>query len=602
VSLYFFYKSIFIFLVERALKIAILDDLATAEKELNLVLMLFGVKKIMQELKFRNFMPSLFAFIAAVIISGGVSCINISPFGLPAPLLIIGLFAGYLILVFLSYPKATTAQVIQLSMTGVFLNITVLAATVYAIKYFNLSNVALNSEFIISINPLTPPLSFLFSYITLISFVKFEDKVIETKKTHAQKEKQAENKVEDIQPETISFENFKILKSVEENTEILNKNKEAIEEKPKSLYEEIYPQAKNETESIQEPQEQEFFFGLNEDEPQNKTEITEEKPLNLSDEFIQLESFPSIQINESFKENKTNINPPQQEKEEYFDFIPTDIRLVEAPVSKENKSKGKIAAIGKLLVNNRDIEGVIESGAAVAEGSNEGKTNVFSSVSGEQIYEKFNKLKLEFAHIREIALIDKGGFILASNYEDKMKIHITGALIAGAYHTLQNYLAQISFNHPQRIFFKTENSNNFIMKTNNEFLFSIWDKDFKHVDYSVLQGFLESETILDADLTPLVELNQIKSYAISNSAGQLVKSADNTENSENLAIISSALFENLKVFLMNIQLLKLSGITVFNSEEVITIQKFNDEIAAFITPLDGLVKISDDLLKMEEIY
>jgi len=225
-------------------------------------------------------------------------------------------------------------------------------------------------------------------------------------------------------------------------------------------------------------------------------------------------------------------------------------------------------------------------------------------------------------------LIDKGGFILASNYEDKadceqrlegetdqlstgtpfkasnqaMKIHITGALIAGAYHTLQNYLAQISFNHPQRIFFETENSNNFIMKTNNEFLFSIWDKEFNHIDYSILQDFLEGETISDTDLTPLIELNQIKSYAIANSAGQLVKSADNTANSEKLAIISSALFENLKVFLMNIQLLKLSRITILNSEEVITIQKFNNEIAAFITPVDGLVKISEDLLKMEEIY
>jgi len=295
-------------------------------------------------------------------------------------------------------------------------------------------------------------------------------------------------------------------------------------------------------------------------------------------------------------------NPPQTDDDEYFNFIPTDIRLIETSISKDNQSKGKIASIGKLLVNNRDIEGVIESGAANSEGNIEGKTNIVSSVSGEHIYEKFNKLKQEFEHIREIALIDKGGFILASNYEDKMKIHITGALIAGAYHTLQNYLAQISFKHPQKIFFETENSNNFIMKTNDEFLFSIWDKEFKHVDYTVLEGFIEGEAISEADLTPLIELNQIKNFAASDGTGRLVKSIDNTENSEKLAIISSALFENLKVFLLNIQLLKLSRITIFNDEEVITIQKFNDEIATFITPVDGLVKISDNFLKMDEIY
>ena len=53
---------------------------------------------------------------------------------------------------------------------------------------------------------------------------------------------------------------------------------------------------------------------------------------------------------------------------------------------------------------------------------------------------------------------------------------------------------------------------------------------------------------------------------------------------------------------MNMQLSKLTRITAFNSEEVITIQKFNDEISSFITPVEGLIKISDDFIKMEKIY
>ena len=48
--------------------------------------------------------------------------------------------------------------------------------------------------------------------------------------------------------------------------------------------------------------------------------------------------------------------------------------------------------------------------------------------------------------------------------------------------------------------------------------------------------------------------------------------------------------------------MKLKRLTILNSEEVITIQKFNDEISSFITPLDGIIKLSEDFQKMEELY
>lgn len=552
----------------------------------------------MQELKFRNFIPSLFALIAAITISTASNYINISPFSLPVPLLIIGIFAGFLVLNFISYPKATTIQILQLSITGVFINALVLVTAIYGIKYFNLASITLDSDFILSVNPLTPSLSFIFSYLTLISVVRFEDKIVVPKKFKDKENKQAEQQTEDIEPEVIPFET----KKAEKPVKISEKTDESTPEKPKSLYEELYPQAKTEPESVKEPEEKEFLLDFSQEESQ-KAISKDEKPTESKEEFIELDSLPSLNLEEKPQENKTQPAPPAEDNsEEYFDFIPTDIRLVEAPVSKDNDSKGKIAAIGKLLVNNRDIENVIESSVAIAESGIEGKTNVLSSVSGEQIYEKFNRLKQEFEHIREIALVDKGGFILASDYEDKININITGALIAGSYHTLQNYLSQIPFIQPERIFFETENSNNFIIRTNDEFLFSVWNKDFAHIDYSALQSFIDNETISDADMTPLVELGQITNFAASNGSGELINSLDDSNESKKIAAVSSALFENFKVFLMNIKLMKLKRITIFNPEEVITINKFDDGIASFITPIDGLVKISDEFQKIEGIY
>lgn len=542
------------------------------------LILLCGVENIMQELKFKNFIPSLFVFVVGISASAGISYIKCPALSLPVPLLIIGLFACFLVLNFISYPKATTTQIIQLTITGVFINAIVFIAAIYGIKHFKLASISLDSDFILSGSPLILLLSFLFSFIMLIGLTRFENKVINTSKLPNKKENFAEKNIEETKPEIIPFEENKISEPVKE--ENINKIEESITEKPKSLYEELYPQTKIETQQAKEFQKTEQFLDTN---------------------FIELEALPSLVFEENNQENKTFCHASENNDEEYFNFIPTDIRLLESPVSKDNESKGKISSIGKLLVNNRDIEGVIESNALISENENDSKKNILSSISGEQIYEKFNKLKQEFTNIKEIALIDKGGFIMASNFEDKMKINITGAVIAGAYHTLQNYLAQISFKSPQKIFFETENSNNFVIKTNDELLFSIWDKEFNHIDYTSLENFIENNEISESDLAPLIELNQLKNFAISDGTGKLIKSLNNTEDSEKLAIISAALFENLKVFLMNIQLLKLKRITIFNTEEVITIQKGNDKIASFITPIEGIIKFSNDFLKIEEI-
>ncbi len=575
----------------------------------------------MQELKFRNFIPSLFIFIIAVVASSGCSFFNIKALGLPIPLLLIGLFAGYLILNFISFPKATTVQILQLTLIGLLINAAVLVMALFSIKYLNLAQWSVNSALILLINPLIPAASFLLGSIVLINLIGFEDNIVVSEKSLEKKENQQKTFVENEKNEIVSFDDVKVLSPEKQKQDIENYSELQTEKNPQSLYEELYSNKKKESLSVEVQHEKDFSLNFNEKEQSVETSFTEKEV--LQEEFIDFESLPSMKINVDIPVSQSETNQEvfvfideQEDKtsfetitkqnlsdeNEYFDFIPTDIRLTESTVSKETKSKGKIASIGKLLVNNRDIEGVIESSAALTEVGMERKTNVVSSDSGEQIYEKFNKIKSEFPYIKEISLIDKGGFTLASDYEDKMKIHIAGALIAGAYHTLQNYLAQISFIDPQKIFFETENSNNFILKTNNEFLFSVWTKEFNHIDYSEIKNILENETISESDLIPLFELSQIKNFAIADTVGNIINPSNNSEESKKLAIISSALFENLKVFLMNIQLLKLRRITIFNSEEVITIQKFDDIIASFVTSTDGMVKISDEFAKMEELY
>ena len=280
-------------------------------------------------------------------------------------------------------------------------------------------------------------------------------------------------------------------------------------------------------------------------------------------------------------------------------FIPTNIRLIQNSSSKDTEQKGRIGSIGKLLVNNKDIENLIESEEILST-----KTNVITTISGQKIYEKLNELKSEFSCIQEMALIDSGGFILANNFEDKQRVQIAGALISGAYFTLQNYFSQLELNFPVRIFFETDKNKSFIAKTRDELLFSIWSKenqDLQHIEYGPMTEIMDAEDFSELDITPYADLIKIEAFAVSDIEGMLINSFGDTEKSQLFAAISSAVFENLKVFLMNLRLFNLKKIVVFTPQKTITILKTQDKIVSILTDAQEYPKVAEELLKIEEL-
>jgi len=533
----------------------------------------------MLELKFRNMPYVLFTVIAGILTAYGLSFVSISQIDIPIPLLITGIFAISLIINLITYAKATTAQLIQLTIAVFFANTSIFAAVLYILQFLKHSPFSIDSNFIISANPLILASSLIFGHIAIINCAKLEEHTENQKQTEQTNHKKMVSESEEDKAVPLSEGKEEKIIQTEIKKEvtdfrIFDKKPEPKTEEPAVLkYEELYPQAKTEQKPPVEAKQEEVF--------------------------IELENLPSMDLKQEFiseekQEKKQNkLEKETSPEEEYFDFIPTDIRLVEAPVNKDKETKGKIASIGKLLVNNRDIEGVIES---AAERGNEGKTDIFSSNSGEEIYEKFSKLKQEFASIKELALINKGGFTLANNFEDEKTANIAGALIAGIYHTLQNYISQISFKEPLKIFFETENCNSLIIKTADEFLFSNWDKDFKHIESDLPENFYES------NIAPYIELGQIINFARFDEAGSLIPAGTEIPNSNKLAAISSALFENIKVFLMNLNLSKLNQITVFSDEEILVIKKVDNETISYTAPIDGLIKLSENFAKIDQLY
>jgi len=525
----------------------------------------------MHELCFKNYFKSLILVLIGVAASSGACFYEIASVELPLPVYILGALTAFLILSSIFYSKANIGQTLQLAILGILINAVNFIGVYYANQYFKLPEIALKPDFILYLNPLIVGVTFIFSILTLCVFVKIKEI-----KTNSSEEHGINEEIEDdaeiseniAVAEEKSFEDTHI----DKNNSSENGFEDAQEEKNPCAYAELYSK-KTEKEEFLEC-----------DLAENEFEEREIRNDDDEDVLLKEEDISS-------KKAGTSGN---------IEFIPTNIRLSDTQTFRETKSKGQVASIGKLLVNDKKIENVIEANETLTEDDLNSRTNIITTISGEKIYEKFSEMKAEFPCIKEIALINKGGFIIANDFEDKQRAQIAGALIAGVYHTLQNYITQLSLDFPVRIFFETAESNSFMLKTADEILFSSWDKEFKHIEYDSLEEIFAIEDFSEADMTPYTDLMEIENMTVADIEGNLVNSLD-TENSEQFAAVSSAIFENLKVFLMNIQLIKLSKITIFTPKKVMTIIKTQDKIISLLTDSEEYPKITEELLKMEEI-
>ncbi len=539
----------------------------------------------MYKLIFRKPLRGFFLFLLLTVCLSGLSLIKMPSVEIPLPVYILGSLSVFLVLSFVIYSKASIAQTLQISLSGVFITAVSLTCIYFADSYLNLSEIVLKPDFVICTHPLLAGGSPILSFIVII----FSAKLQEIKTKQALPDKTEENTTEPDNPPSPAAtdnspapnrEGFSEMETVKfDFTQKQDEKKfESNEQTPAGSYEELYPE---------------------------KSSYTKEEKEEVPD----FEEIPQNNLRESentlLAEDTAGIIPETGEQEKYPDnieFIPTNIRLMETSAVKETEAKGRIASIGKLLMNNREIENLIETNESVEESVINTRTNVISSISGEKIYNKFSDIKKRFEHIKEVALIDKGGFILANDFEDKQKAQMTGALVSGAYHTLQNYVAQLALAVPVRIFFETANTNSLIVKTKDEILFSTWDKEFKHIEYGPVNELIESKDFSEAGIKFFADLIKIDELIVVDIEGNIVSSLGTSADPEKFAAVSLAIFENLKVFLMNVQLVKLSKIIVFTPEKVLTIAKTNDKIVSFLNPQGEYPKISEELLKMEEIY
>ncbi len=529
----------------------------------------------MQDLIFKNHVKVLFIIILGLMTASAITLADMANVDVPLPLLILGTLAAFLASCFIFYSKASMGQTMQIAITGILINAVIITGSHFLNLYSNMPHIILKPSFILNIDPLVIASGFVFSVLALCVGLKLgepaKEKIEKAEEEIAESpEEQQEHEEQQKEPEKEQTEPVKTAKETVEISEEPAVEAMSLQDARKLLNGEAPEEKTEEPSWIEEPENGELASL----EPE---ELSETIDLEAPEETLQLETA------EEMPETKA-------------DYIPTDIRLVQNLSQKDTGQKGKIGSIGKLLVNNKNIENISESEEML-----NSETTVITTVSGQKIYEKFDEIKNEFSCIKEMALIDDGGFIIANNFEDKQRVQIAGALVAGAYHTLQNYLSQISLTLPVRIFFETENTNSFIVKTKSEILFSVWEKDFKQVDYGPLDEIIEADDFENLDIIPYADLIKVEQFTVSNSEGTLVNSMGDAADSQLFAAVSSAMFENIKVFLMNIRMFNLTKLVVFTPQKTITIVKPEDKIVSFLTDAEESPNVSEELLKMEAL-
>ncbi|MDD3014851.1 MAG: hypothetical protein PHC34_14205, partial [Candidatus Gastranaerophilales bacterium] len=337
-----------------------------------------------------------------------------------------------------------------------------------------------------------------------------------------------------------------------------------------------------------------------------KTEQELKSSNNQNSSSNNLETLPDIKLEEtSISNNNDELKQDISCKynESIFDDndIPDNIRLSDNQRINKTESKGMISSIGKLLINNRDIENIIETNELMQQiGCSSDDIDIVTMTSGIKIYEKFNRIMVEYTQIKDLTLSNKAGFTIASIIKDSRRSETIGAIASGAFLVLKNYLERLEICNLQKVFFEADDAVYSLFKIDDFILFFISEENFEPINYTLVKEILAQNNISNQDLSVIKNIKGIIESAITDKEGMLIGSI-NSENPKKLASLSSAIFENLKVFITNIQPAKLNKIVVFADDKVLTIRKYNDKIAGLITSSDGPVKLSDQITEIEEL-
>ncbi|MDD3150687.1 MAG: hypothetical protein PHV68_07610 [Candidatus Gastranaerophilales bacterium] len=261
-----------------------------------------------------------------------------------------------------------------------------------------------------------------------------------------------------------------------------------------------------------------------------------------SQEFIIQEEVINTPQNEPDTEIEIENTINNTKEQVYNEDIPLNIRSIDFINSKKRDEKGQLASIGKLLINKRDLENVIEANALMQHIETSSSVNLIPFGKSEVYQNLAEKIKSN-PEINDFLIFDNGGFIKYSGRTEKYyQIQQVGAVFSNLFFIIKNYLSQIyEINNLELIF-----------ETSSEKLLLIENRDFYLISGNKNTSFVFYEHILE---------NYFNDLSIRNPNNDVL----------------NAVFDNTKAFLFHLGLEPIEKIIVFADDKQLLLKQYNNK-------------------------
>lgn len=284
-------------------------------------------------------------------------------------------------------------------------------------------------------------------------------------------------------------------------------------------------------------------------------------------------------------------------------YIP---KLAEESRPKNFETTGKITSIGKLLVDHRDIENIIETNALMQSvGSEVGSTKIISAISGGKTNEKLATIS-EIGGTNACIVVDDAGFIHASTLKDLHREQVIGAMAYGTFAAISSNLNKMGFQPAKDVIFESETGAVILNKYSSSNVIAILVNP--GVQLYQLQEVNELvATAGEREPADLIQtsasINGVIGAVLAKNTGELIESKliDDSKVASNIAYVLPAFYSNAGVFIKNMDQGSLRKIIANTGNEVIYFTSIGSNILMLYATLNTAIIPKDTKIQYETI-
>lgn len=322
------------------------------------------------------------------------------------------------------------------------------------------------------------------------------------------------------------------------------------------------------------------------------------EPEVVKPEIIVPEKKESIPVARDTITVRTEVNMSDQPAP----YIPA---LNESPRSKDVDSAGRITSIGKLLVDHRDIENIIETNALMQGISTDATmTKIISAVAGGKTNEKLSTLS-SLDGVKYSFIVNDAGFVQASTLNDIHKEQVLGALASGCFGIISNSLNKLGFQPAKDISFETNTCSIILHRHSSNIITIFIDSEVSLYSLNAVNESLVTAAEREPKdlISTFTSINGIIGVVLSNKEGDLVASRliDESKNPHNIAKVLPAFYNNLAVFAKNMDDSTLRKAVISTGNELLLFTSLSDNILCLYSTLNTAIIPNDIKIQYESV-